>query len=123
MVLETTFRTPTGTVAITDALAMGTGNRGHQLGHDAPHILLRRATCIEGDVDLRLECAMSPGYGLVSPGLNALDGGVLAVAGPDAFVLSSPVKLTIDDSTVSGQLPLRQGETAGFALQYRARCV
>ena len=30
MVLETTFRTPTGTVAITDALAMGDGNRGHR---------------------------------------------------------------------------------------------
>ena len=32
MVLETTFRTPTGTLAVTDALAMGDGNRGHQLG-------------------------------------------------------------------------------------------
>jgi alpha,alpha-trehalase len=32
MVLETTFRTPTGTVTITDALAMGEGNRGHELG-------------------------------------------------------------------------------------------
>jgi len=52
MVLETTFRTPTGTVAITDALALGDGNRGHQLGQDAPHLLLRRATCVEGDVDL-----------------------------------------------------------------------
>jgi hypothetical protein len=28
MVLETAFRTPTGAVAITDALAMGDGNRG-----------------------------------------------------------------------------------------------
>src|ERR1700685_3239886 len=32
MVLETTFSTPSGTVTITDALAMGEGNRGHQLG-------------------------------------------------------------------------------------------
>ncbi len=37
MVLETTFRTPTGTVTITDALAMGDGNRGHDLGRGAPH--------------------------------------------------------------------------------------
>ena len=49
MVLETTFRTPTGTVALTDALAMGDGNRGHQLGKDAPHLLLRRATCVHGE--------------------------------------------------------------------------
>src|SRR3984885_13124879 len=32
MVLETTSRTPTGTVVIVDVLAMGDGNRGHQLG-------------------------------------------------------------------------------------------
>src|ERR1700728_2520489 len=44
MVLETTCHTPTGTVVITDALAMGEGNRGHDLGNDAPHLLLRRAT-------------------------------------------------------------------------------
>ena len=44
MVLETTFHTPTGTAAITDALAMGDGNRGHDLGKGAPHLLLRRAT-------------------------------------------------------------------------------
>src|SRR6201992_1501411 len=31
MVLETTLRTPTGSVTITDALAMGPGNRGHEL--------------------------------------------------------------------------------------------
>ena len=43
MVLETTFSTPTGTVAVTDTLAMGDGNRGHRLGNDAPHVLLRRA--------------------------------------------------------------------------------
>ena len=67
MVLETTFDTPTGTVAITDALAMGDGNRGHQLGKDAPHILLRRAACLKGEVELRLEYAPRPEYGLASP--------------------------------------------------------
>jgi hypothetical protein len=42
MVLETTAVTPLGTVVITDALAMGDGNRGHDLGQGAPHVLLRR---------------------------------------------------------------------------------
>src|SRR6202453_529523 len=50
MVLETTFRTPKGTVVVTDALAMGDGNRGHDLGQGAPHLLLRRATCLEGEI-------------------------------------------------------------------------
>ena len=71
MVLETTFRTPTGTVAITDALAMGEGNRGHELGKDAPHLLLRRATCLEGEVELSLEYVPRPEYGLVHPLFDA----------------------------------------------------
>ena len=61
MVLETTFRTPTGTVTITDALAMGEGNRGHDLGKGAPHLLLRRATCVEGEVELSVEYVPRPG--------------------------------------------------------------
>ena len=118
MVLETTFSTPSGTVAITDALAMGEGNRGHQLGNDAPHLLLRRAACVEGEVELSLEYVVCPGYGQVPPLLDAVDGGVSASAGTDVLVLSSPIPLTIDRSGVSGRLQLHRGESAGFALHY-----
>ena len=121
MVLETTFATPTGTVAITDALAMGDGNRGHELGKGAPHLLLRSATCIEGEVDVSLEYVPRPEYGLVRPLFDAVDGGVSAFGGADVLVLSSPITLTVEGSSVSGQLQLRRGETAGFALHHRKR--
>ncbi len=121
MVLETTFRTPTGTVAITDALAIGDGNRGHELGRGAPHLLLRRATCTEGEVELSLEYVPRPEYGLVHPLFDVVDGGVTAFGGADVLVLSSPMTLTADQSAVSGQLQLRRGETAGFALHHRKR--
>ena len=123
MVLETTFRTPTGAVTIADALAMGDGNRGHELGRDAPHLLLRRATCLEGEVELSLEYRPRPEYGLVHPLLDVVDGGVIATGGADVLVLSSPVELTVDQkaSTVSGQLQLRHGESTGFALHHRKR--
>src|ERR1700733_11455305 len=100
MVLETTFRTPTGTVAVTDALALGDGNRGHQLGNGAPHVLLRRATCVEGQVELTLEYVPRPEYGLVRPLLDAVEGGVAAFGGADVLVLSSPMALTVDRSAV-----------------------
>jgi GH15 family glucan-1,4-alpha-glucosidase len=116
MVLETRYTTPSGAVAITDALAMGEGNRGHQLGKDAPHLLLRRATCLEGDVELSVECVLCPGYGLVPASLDAVDGGVSASAGSDRLVLSSPAPLTIGPSTVSGKFELHRGQSAGFAL-------
>ncbi len=118
MVLETTSSTPTGTVAITDALAMGDGNRGHELGKGAPHLLLRRATCVEGEVELSLQYVPRPEYGLVHPLLDAVDGGVGAFGGSDVLVLSCPMPLTVDQSSASGQLQLRQGESAGFALHH-----
>src|SRR5271170_5024708 len=86
MVLETTFSTPSGAVAITDALAMGKGNRGHELGNDAPHLLLRRATCIEGEVELSMEYVLRPGYGVVTPPQVAVEGGVSASVGTDVLV-------------------------------------
>ena len=118
MVLETTFSTPSGTVTITDALAMGEGNRGHQLGTGAPHLLLRRALCVEGEVEVSLQYVLCPGYGQVAPLLDDVGGGVSASAGADVLVLSSPVPLTIDRSAVSGQIQLHRGESAGFALHY-----
>ena len=118
MVLETTFSAATGRVAITDALAMGAGERGHQLGKDAPHLLLRRATCLEGEVNLHLEYVPRPEYGLLRPSLDAVEGGLAASAGPDLLVLSSPMALTFDGSSAAGGLRLRRGESAGFALQH-----
>ena len=118
MVLETTFSTPSGSVAVTDALAMGEGNRGHELGNDAPHLLLRRAVCVEGEVELSVDYILAPGYGLNPPLLDAVDGGVSASAGTDVLILSSPTPLPIDASGVSGRLQLHHGESAGFALHY-----
>jgi alpha,alpha-trehalase len=121
MVLETTFHTPTGTVTITDALAMGDGNRGHELGKNAPHLLLRRATCVAGEVELKVGYVPRPEYGLVHPLLETVDGGVTGVGGADELVLSSPFDLTVDGSAVSGLLRLHGGESAGFALHHSLR--
>jgi alpha,alpha-trehalase len=120
MVLETTFRTPMGAVTITDALAMGSGNRGHQLGKAAPHVLLRSAICTEGQVDLSLEFIPRPEYGLKSPSLEAVDGGLAVSGGGDALVLSTSEALTLDHdrAAATGRLQLSEGETMSFALRH-----
>lgn len=52
LVLETTSSTSSGLLRQRDALALGEGNRGHEFGAGAPHVLLRTATCLEGEVEL-----------------------------------------------------------------------
>jgi alpha,alpha-trehalase len=121
MVLETSYRTATGTVAVIDALAMGDGNRGHQLGRNAPHLLTRVATCSAGEVELDLQYVPRPEYGLVYPLLNPVEGGLTATGGADVLVLSCPFALKVEQASASGQLRLRQGQKVGFALHHRRR--
>jgi len=121
MVLQTTAVTPSGTAVIVEALAMGDGNRGHELGKNAPHLLLRQARCVDGEIDLSVDYAPRPEYGLVQPLLEAITGGLTAHGGSDVLVLSSPVPLTVDQSSASGQVHLRQGESVGFALHHSKR--
>jgi GH15 family glucan-1,4-alpha-glucosidase len=121
MVLETTITTPTGVLVVVDALAMGAGNRGHELGKNAPHLLLRRASCTEGEVTLEVDYAPRTEYGLIHPLLVATDSGIAAVGGSDVLVLSAPPGLVINESTASGSFRLRNGEAADFALHHCKR--
>lgn len=88
MVLETTWRTPEGAVRVVDALALGPGERGHDIGLASPHRLLRLVEGVEGSVHMRVEFAPRPEYGLVVPDLKAVDGGLQTLGGPDALFLA-----------------------------------
>jgi GH15 family glucan-1,4-alpha-glucosidase len=121
MVLETIFWNPTGCLVVTDTLAMGDGNRGHELGREAPHLLLRRATCTAGEVDVELEYVPRPEYGLVHPLLDAVEGGVRAIGGSDVLVLSCPAPLAVEESSASSRIRLGSGESVGFALHHCKR--
>src|SRR5918912_4067395 len=52
LVVETTFTTETGTVRLRDAMAFAPGQRGHDLGFDAPHEVLRSVEGVSGSVEL-----------------------------------------------------------------------
>jgi alpha,alpha-trehalase len=121
MVLETTFATPSGVLVVQDALAMGPENRGHELGRNAPHLLVRSLACIRGEVDVEMEYAPRPEYGLIHPLLAEIAGGVSAGGGSDVLMLSSDIELTIDGSTARGRFTLRDGDRAGFALHHCRR--
>jgi GH15 family glucan-1,4-alpha-glucosidase len=121
MVLETTFRSPTGVLTVVDALVMGPGNRRHDLGIGAPHVVAREATCTAGVVDVDVSYAPRPEYGLIRPLMSERDGGVVAVGGAEILVLSSPSPLAIADSTAMTRLTLSDGDRVGFALHHCTR--
>src|SRR5882672_6197925 len=76
LVAETTFTTDTGSVRLTDALVFAEGQRGHDLGYDAPHELLRSVEGVSGEVELGMELAARPEFGLYPPLMRLLEDGV-----------------------------------------------
>jgi GH15 family glucan-1,4-alpha-glucosidase len=66
MVLETTFRTAVGTAVLTDAMAVGRNERGHELGAESPGVL-RELACTDGEIDVEISYAPRPEYGLIHP--------------------------------------------------------
>jgi alpha,alpha-trehalase len=121
LVLETLHDTPTGLAVQVDAMALGPGRRGHDLGADAPGVVLRRVSCVAGQVDFETEFSPRPEYGLVHPLLREVKGGVQARGGASVLRLSSPVHLELGDCAAHGRFTLRAGESVGFALQHRSR--
>jgi GH15 family glucan-1,4-alpha-glucosidase len=120
MVLETTFSTQSGSIVLRDALAFGRNERGHDLGAEAPHAILRTITCTQGPVDIEMEYAAKPEFGLVAPLLKPLERGVLGSGSSAVLLLSTPTKLRIDQSAARAMFSLETGAAIGFALQYRS---
>ena len=54
MVLETTVRTETGVLRLTEAMALDPDEHGHDLGKGAPGALLRKIECVEGRIDVAI---------------------------------------------------------------------
>ncbi len=119
MVLETRFVTTTGTLVLTDALSTGPGERGHELGHRSPRLLVRRLTAEDGPVEVAMELAARPEYGLVTPVVVEVDGGVRLRGGPDVLVLSTPVPVAVEDGRVAAVFTLEDGQSVWFGLHHR----
>ena len=118
MAVQTTFTTATGTVVLTDAMAVGRNDRGHDLGAGSPGVLLRRLACTDGAMDLDVSYAPRPEYGLVHPILDAVPGGLIARGGADRLLLSTPVGFQLDRATATACLRLAAGQKVGFALHH-----
>jgi GH15 family glucan-1,4-alpha-glucosidase len=118
LVVETTFTTDRGTAQLTDAMAFAAGQRGHDLGFDAPHELLRSVAGVTGDVPFLLELAPRPEYGLVRP-LMRLEGDGARTFGSGRVGVRAGAPLEIhDEDTIRSAFRVAAGEQVGFALRW-----
>jgi GH15 family glucan-1,4-alpha-glucosidase len=117
MVLRSEFRTSTGAVAITDALPFMPLERGHGIGHRAPHAIVRLVEGLGGCVEIQSEVAPRPEYGLTVPHWQPTSGGAVCRGGAHASVLSCPIALDVRAATATARFSVRRGERIGLALR------
>ena len=127
LVLETVLTTPTGSVTLTDALAVtdprtgladATAEDPHRLGENAPHTLIRQLRGIRGTVELKVVVRPRPEYGLIVPLLSTTDAGVAGAGGASRLLLSAPADWVLDDGQARATVRVTAGQTLGFALQH-----
>src|SRR5215204_950897 len=120
LVVETTFTTAEGTLRLTDAMAFAEGQRGHDLGHGAPHELLRHVEALDGSVEVLMELSPRPEYELVRPLFRRNEVGGRTFSGPCRMAVRSQRDVAIEDATMRAAFVLEAGEGAGFALRWAA---
>src|SRR5215218_6675048 len=99
LVIETVVATDTGSVRLVDAMAFAPGQRGHALGFDAPHELLRLVEGVSGSVELAMEMAPRPEFGLYQPLMRRLDDGVRTFGGTTPVRLRAGVPVEVDEES------------------------
>jgi GH15 family glucan-1,4-alpha-glucosidase len=130
MVLETTWYTPTGWMLVRDALVMGPWAGGARLaGYRRPPddftargTLVRTATCIEGRVNLALDCMPLFDYGRTNGSWSyAGDGyGSAACHAKDQveLTLRTNLRLGLGGARATARTTLREGDMVFAALDW-----
>ena len=118
LVIETTFMTESGSVRLTDAMAFAEGQREHDLGLNAPHLLLRLVEGLVGEVELSFELAPRPEYGLVRPLFRQTAHGGRTFGGPNQVVVGCGAASVVEDATMTCTFTVGAGDQVGFAMQW-----
>jgi GH15 family glucan-1,4-alpha-glucosidase len=126
LVIETTWVTDTGWAVIHDALtiaewASADGKRSRpETAHESDRSLLRTVTCIDGEVEIEMECMPRFGYGLQAAEWSGGELGEALATGADGteLRLTSDMELALDGGTARGTLRLREDESGFCAVTW-----
>ena len=108
LILETEFETPDGAVTLIDLMPI------FGQGTDVVRIVAGQ----RGRVPMRMELLLRFGYGAIVPWVRAIEGGIEAVAGPDALRLITPVMTHGEGLSTVAQFSVGTGERVPFVLTW-----
>jgi GH15 family glucan-1,4-alpha-glucosidase len=100
LVLETEFEAADGAVRVIDFMP----RRG-----SGPPRVMRIVEGVRGRVPMRMELSVRPDYATIRPWVERASDGAVATAGPDAFRISTPLPLQVEDGTVSAEFLAVEG--------------
>src|SRR5580698_19744 len=108
LILETVFKTPQGSVSLTDFMYR----------RDGSSELVRIVRGIEGEVAMATELVVRFDYGAIVPWVSQESERLQFVAGPDRVLLQTAIPTRGEDMRTVGDFILREGEEASFVLNW-----
>ncbi|MDA0265030.1 MAG: glycoside hydrolase family 15 protein [Chloroflexi bacterium] len=108
LVLETEFETETGAVRLTDFMPLRTGSTE----------IVRIVEGRRGSVEMEMDLTIRFDYGSVVPWVQRIDGGLLAIAGPDALIMRTPIAMRGEDFHTAAHFTVSAGERVPFVLTW-----
>jgi GH15 family glucan-1,4-alpha-glucosidase len=126
LVIETTWVTDTGWVVVHDLLTIGEWatedgrNSRPRTEHESDHSLLRLMTCVDGEVEMEMECLPRFAYGAEAASWSGGELGEALARGDDGVELrlTSDMDLSIEGGGARGTLKLRENETGFCAVTW-----
>jgi GH15 family glucan-1,4-alpha-glucosidase len=132
LIMETTWSTSTGWIVVHDALLIGPWHHHAQRSSthrrtptdmDADHVLLRTVRCLNGRVDVRMECEPRPDYGRSTVSWQYLGDDYSTAGariGADGLMvrLHTDLRLGFEGGSARARTTMRQGDTAFVALAW-----
>jgi GH15 family glucan-1,4-alpha-glucosidase len=108
LVLETQFSVASGTVRVIDCMPPD---------EDTPN-LVRVIEGVDGEVAMHMELIVRFDYGRIVPWVRRIDGALLAIGGPDALTLHTPIEHHGENLTTVADFTVRAGQRIPFVLSW-----
>jgi GH15 family glucan-1,4-alpha-glucosidase len=110
LVLETEFETDEGAVSVIDFMPV------REAAPDVARIVVGR----RGTVAMRSELILRFDYGSMVPWVQKSDGGITAIAGPNAIRVRTPVELRGENMTTVAEFSVSEGQRVPFVLTWHS---